>query len=312
MDRYTRFSLRGSEIVFIRRGWFNCNSILLVGGAGPVLVDTGHVAGAAETLALVRGASVDAADLRLIVNTHCHWDHFGGTQTLQAVSGAPLATSAATADIFARNDRRAMWPDYFGVDVTPPTADVCWQDGDVVELGGLPFTVLAAPGHAPDAIALYQPEMALLVSADALHERDCGVLNVAVHGEGVVDAAAATIERFAALPLDVVLPGHGPVIDDPADSLTAVAQRLAQFRRDPRELIGHFARRVTMAALMELQPVSCSDFLALVQQDPWVADYAPRFGYSDGERFLRDRLDEFLARDLVYEDDGLLRSRVPR
>lgn len=302
-----------SEIRFIERGWLNSNNILLVGGDGPVIVDTGHHADVYQTATLIERQGVNPRNLALIVNTHCHWDHFGGNRYLRELSGAPLATSAATADIFARNDRRAMWLSYFNVDATPLMADVTWQDGERVELAGLRFDVLAAPGHAPDAIALYQPDNRLLISADALHEKDCGVLNTAVHGDETLDAAMETVERLRRLDLRVVLPGHGPPITDPAASLNALAARLARFRRDPEALAWHFVRRVAMAAVLEMQPVTRADFISKVAAVQWVADYAPRCGYgTDYARFVADRLDEFGERGLLRERSGFLESAVPR
>lgn len=302
-----------SAIIFIERGWYSANHVLVVGGRpGPVLIDTGHHEDTARTLDAIAAHRVDPTTLRLIVNTHCHWDHCGGNAALRACSGAPIAAGAATADIFARNDQRAMWLDYFGVTHTPLPADICWQDGDVVTLGGLPFEVIAAPGHAPDAIALYQPDARILISADALHDGDCGVLNEAVHGPDVLETAVATVERFAMYSVDVALPGHGPAITDVAASVAALRRRLHSFQADRRQLAWHFARRVSMAALLEIQPVNQSDYLAAARGWPWVADYAPRCGYTDGERFLSDLLDEFLARGLIVAQNGLLTSLVLR
>lgn len=59
------------HIHFLQRGWINSNTVLITGGAGPVVVDTGHPSNAAETVQLI-GQSVDLAAIRLIVNTHCH------------------------------------------------------------------------------------------------------------------------------------------------------------------------------------------------------------------------------------------------
>ncbi|HUM69843.1 MAG TPA: MBL fold metallo-hydrolase, partial [Chloroflexota bacterium] len=87
-------------------------TVIITGGAGAVVVDTGHPSSAAETVWLI-GQVVDLAELRLIVNTHCHWDHIGGNGALRDVSGAQTATSAATARILKAHDRRLMWLDYF-------------------------------------------------------------------------------------------------------------------------------------------------------------------------------------------------------
>jgi glyoxylase-like metal-dependent hydrolase (beta-lactamase superfamily II) len=300
------------SVKFIQRGWFNSNHILITGGDGPVIVDTGHRADAAETVCLLRAAGVEPATIRLIVNTHCHWDHYGGNRALQALSGAPVATGAATADIFARNDQRAMWLDYFGVTAEPVTADITWQDGDEVEWGGLRFQVIAAPGHAPDAIALFQPDHRLLLCADALHENDCGILNVAVHGEAALAEAMATVERFRELGVALALPGHGPPITNVVGSLDRLAQRLARFQRDPAHLAWHLSRRVMMAYLLGWQPIGRTALIGRVSPWPWADEYAGRCGYQDVYLFLNGLLDDFVARGIAREVAGALTSIIPR
>lgn len=301
------------NISFVERGWSNSNTIVVYGNGTFGVIDTGHPADVAETLALLEAAGVTLAQVSLVVNTHCHWDHFGATDAVRALSGAPLAVSAATADIFARRDRRALWFDYFGVDFLPPKpADRCWSPGETVRVAGLPFEVLAAPGHAPDGIALYQPDQRLLISADALHERDCGVINVAVHGEEALDAALDTVARFMRCDVALALPGHGPAITDVTASLQALQARLERFRREPRRLALHLARRVTMAALLEMQPVRREQFLATTAALPWVADYAPRCGAADARQFVAERLEAFERRGLVRQEGNHLLSTIPR
>ena len=93
-----------AEIRFIQRGWLNCNSILIQGGDGPVIVDTGHPQDADETVRLVRRAGVDPASLRLIVATHCHLDHHGGNAALQRQLSRGAATTPQGALLFGGSD----------------------------------------------------------------------------------------------------------------------------------------------------------------------------------------------------------------
>jgi glyoxylase-like metal-dependent hydrolase (beta-lactamase superfamily II) len=300
------------NIHFIQRGWFNSNHILMTGEAGVVLVDTGHRQDVAETLRLIVAAGVDPASIRLIVNTHCHWDHCGGNETIRVLSGAKVIMSEKTADLFHTNDRRAMWLDYFGAEMAMLTADFTLRDGDEIELAGLPFQVLAAPGHAPDAVALFQLEQRLLICADALLENgDCGILNTAVHGPHILDEAIATLEKFAQLDAAIALPGHGNIITDVPGSIALLQRRLASFQEEPARMAWHLLRRVFMTYLMMVQPICRHDLIAHALQAPWLQDYAPQCSL-DPEPLAQQILDEFIQRHLAREEEGMLVSLVPR
>jgi glyoxylase-like metal-dependent hydrolase (beta-lactamase superfamily II) len=84
-----------------------------------------------------------------------------------------------------------------------------------------PFEVVATPGHAPDHLAF--------VAAGV------GFTGDAVLGEGSVFVMGqladylAGLERLRALGLELIAPGHGPVVDDPEAKLTQyIEHRLAR------------------------------------------------------------------------------------
>ena len=297
---------------FLQRGWHNANHVLLLGGDGVVLVDTGGDEDGTVLLEMMEKEGVTAAALSLIVNTHSHWDHCGGNRTLKALSDAPLAASALSADWFAGQERRLTWLDYFAVPFEFIPADIIWQAGDEVQLGEWVWQVIAIPGHAPDAIALYQREQKLLISADALHLNDCGIINVAVHGWQALDAAATTIAHLQQLDIALALPGHGPLITDAAASLERVATLLAQFRADPEKLVRHLVRRVFIATLLARQPVGRSALLEWMLALPWTTDYLPTTGYPDAAAQLHDLLATFIRQGVIVEEDGRLMCTVPK
>lgn len=300
------------NIHFIQRGWFNSNHILMMGEDGAVLVDTGHRQEVAETQRLLTAAGIDPTSIHLIVNTHCHWDHCGGNKAIQALSGAKVMMSEQTADLFQRHNRRAMWLDYFGAEMEMLTADTTLNDGDEIELAGMPFQVMAAPGHAPDAIALFQPAHRLLICADALLENgDCGILNTAVHGPHVLDEAIATLDKFAQLDAAIALPGHGGIITDVPGNIALLRQRLAAFQAEPARMAWHLLRRVFMTYLMMVQPICRRDLIAHARQTPWLQDYAPQCGL-DAEPLAQQIIDEFIQRQLAREEEGMLISLVRR
>ncbi|MEM9593339.1 MAG: MBL fold metallo-hydrolase [Acidobacteriota bacterium] len=304
---------------FLERGWFSANHVLLTGGEGPALVDTGHFRDLEATEAALRSAGVHPEELQVIVNTHCHADHWGGDRHLLERSGADFACGEDTADLFTRRDLRAMWLDYFGgegryydLDQLPPKIHRTFTPGETVELGAFRFEVLAAPGHAPDSIALFEREHAVLISADALMEGDCGVLNVAVHGEGVVEQALDTVARFRGLGATVALPGHGPPIADVDGSLDALERRLLEFQRRPDKLARHLVARCIVTSLMAMQPMARGPVLDALAAGQWARDYAPRLGFEPGALVSRT-LAELEGRGVVGEDaDGLLVAHVRR
>jgi len=133
-----------------------------------------------------------------IALTHGHADHTEGLPALARATGAPVAAMEHAADV------RLADGETFG-----------------------PLTAIATPGHAPDHLAF--------VLGGACFTGD------AVLGEGSVFVAPdpgalrgylAALERLAALDLDVLCPGHGPVVGDPAAKLDQyIRHRLDRERR---------------------------------------------------------------------------------
>ena len=74
-----------------------------------MLVDTGHVVHAEQTVALVRHA-LRGEPLARIVNTHLHTDHCGGNAALQRAFGVPIIVPPGNADAVASWDTRAPDP----------------------------------------------------------------------------------------------------------------------------------------------------------------------------------------------------------
>jgi glyoxylase-like metal-dependent hydrolase (beta-lactamase superfamily II) len=91
-----------------------------------------------------------------------------------------------------------------------------------------PFSVLATPGHSADSVCLVWEERVCFAGDTVL---GTGSVFIAP-GEGSLSAYLESLRRLRALPLEVLCPGHGPYVWDPAAKLDEyIAHRLDRERR---------------------------------------------------------------------------------
>jgi len=216
-------------------------NIFLVGGPGDwALIDAGGPAGADRVLANAADAGAAAGDIRRIILTHSHHDHSAGADELKRLTGARLAGSELLARALGGDAeaRRRL----FVRDRPPLEVEETIADGDEVSVGPYTLTVLATPGHIPDAITL----VGEVAGRKAAFTGDTAIGDQA-GASGVVgwldghwgsnpNHLVAGIERIAAHGPDLLLPGHGEPIDG-ADrvrrSLQHCIERLRQLLAIP-------------------------------------------------------------------------------
>jgi glyoxylase-like metal-dependent hydrolase (beta-lactamase superfamily II) len=99
------------------------------------------------------------------------------------------------------------------------------RPGEGEEAG--PFSAIATPGHSPDSVCL------LLGRACFSGDTVLGMGSVFIGpGEGSMSAYLDSLRRLASLDLEVLCPGHGPYVWDPAAKLEEyLAHRLQRERR---------------------------------------------------------------------------------
>lgn len=91
-------------------------------------------------------------------------------------------------------------------------------DGDVVSAGNLDVQVLTTPGHTSDSLCFFIPADGSLLTGDTILGRGTTVV---MHPDGRVGDYLASLKRLEALhDVSIVLPGHGPTVEDPAAVLS--------------------------------------------------------------------------------------------
>ena len=240
-------------ITVFERGWLSSNNVLLHGeGEGAVLVDSGHVRHAAQTVALVQSALRNEA-LATVVNTHLHSDHCGGNASLQRAFGCQLHIPPGQWHAVQAWDEVALSYAPTGQHCERFTADASLQPGQVLRAGRQQWLALAAPGHDPHSLILFNAEEGVVITADALWERGFGVVFPELEGEPGFDDVEQVLSLIESLGARRAIPGHGAPFDDVAGALVQARQRLAAFRADPVRHARHAMRALVKYHLLEEQ-----------------------------------------------------------
>lgn len=253
-------------VTFFERGWLSSNNVLLQDENQAVLVDTGYHSHALQTLSLLKG-SLSGKPLTRVINTHLHSDHCGGNAQLQlSYPSIHIDIPPGHADLVDSWDINGL--------TYKPTGQHCprfiksgvVQDGDSFQVGKFTWRIHAAPGHDPHSIILFNEELRLLISADALWENGFGVVFPEIEGINAFDEVEKTLNIIEALNPRLVLPGHGGGFLEVDQALARARSRLAQFRSSPEKHASYASKVLLKFKLLDFQTCELSEFHKWTEQ----------------------------------------------
>ncbi|MEQ1691975.1 MAG: subclass B3 metallo-beta-lactamase [Gemmatimonas sp.] len=124
------------------------SAILITSPAGHVLIDGGLPESAPKILQSITALGFRVQDVKLILNSHDHYDHVGGIAELARASGATVAASPSSA-VTMRNGRSGPNDPQFGLLLPFPkvTRVETVADGDTLRVGPLAVVAHFTPGH---------------------------------------------------------------------------------------------------------------------------------------------------------------------
>jgi glyoxylase-like metal-dependent hydrolase (beta-lactamase superfamily II) len=278
--------LNQAGVTCFERGWLSSNNVLIRGDGPNALVDSGYAAHATQTAALVQAALGEQA-LELLLNTHLHSDHCGGNAALQQMYPAlntliPPGLAASVTDW----DPVALTFEPTGQFCPPFTHQGLLQPGTSMQLGSLSWDVHAAKGHDPHSIVLFQPELRLLISADALWENGFGIVFPELEGISGFDEVADTLALIDDLNPAIVIPGHGAVFQDVPAALARARSRLKQFVQNPEKHRRHALKVLVKFKLLEWQSITVPAIHEWMLQTRYFALAMPSDVHADPDRSL--------------------------
>lgn len=125
-------------------------ALLITSPQGHVLIDGALPNSAPLILANIRALGFDPRDIRLILNSHAHFDHAGGIAAVQHVSGARVAASEPSARELERGTSVPGDPQHGILLDFPAARDVQrFVDGETLRVGPIALTARLTPGHTP-------------------------------------------------------------------------------------------------------------------------------------------------------------------
>jgi hydroxyacylglutathione hydrolase len=208
-------------------------------GTRVALVDCGSEDSQRDLVAALRQLEIKRERISLVVLTHEHAGHAGGAAAFPdaLLVAHPLAAAKL------RNGEEPLTK----LSAARPP-DIELPEGGGIRIGGFSFDVLHTPGHTSGSICLYERSRALIVTGDTVLAR--GTLPV-VTQNGSSGEQLESLERLASLRARLLLPGHGPLSDDPAADIAGTAatvrSRLGGVADQHRTGVEGFAARTRTA-----------------------------------------------------------------
>lgn len=200
-----RFWVRRSRL-------YHYNSAVIEGDNLTVLIDPGIYPD--ELQQIEQFARRERTPPIAIVLTHGDWDHVLGPERLLAddiithtsYPTEMITKSESTLRQLTQWERNAAILRTKPFVLPKPTRLV--EHGGVIDVAPFHFTVIHAPGHAPEQIALYEPEQGILWAADMLSDIEIPFVCSSVR------AYINTLQCLRSLSIEAAIPGHGSVLRD--------------------------------------------------------------------------------------------------
>jgi metallo-beta-lactamase class B len=126
------------------------SAVLITSRDGHVLID-GDLPQSAPLIAQhVQQLGFNIEDVKLILNSHVHYDHAGGIAELQQLTGAKVVASDIAAKVLRTGKTGRNDPQFEIIKTYPPVSSVeALGARETVNVGKLQLKVIHTPGHTP-------------------------------------------------------------------------------------------------------------------------------------------------------------------
>ena len=177
---------------------------------GAILLDGTMEENVPAIEANIKSLGVKLSDVKILLNSHAHFDHADGLAHLKRDTGATMM--AMKGDVWALENGKHFGDQNYVGTFLPVKVDRVLTDGAKVTLGGVTMTALATPGHTSGCTTWVLPVRIKAGIKTVVFPCSMTVAGNKLVGNkqypGIVADFRRTFDRMAKLKADVVLPAH--------------------------------------------------------------------------------------------------------
>jgi metallo-beta-lactamase class B len=195
-------------------GMAGVSTFLIVTPKGDILTDGGLPESVDAIEKNIQTLGFKLSDIKILLNSHAHFDHSGALARLKADTGAKFYASAGDKPFLESG--HITYGLSSQIDTTPVHVDHVVADGDTVKLGGVTLTAHLTPGHTTGDTTWTMP---LTVDGVAHQVMFFGSLTVAAPLVGnaaypqIASDYRASFAKMKTLKADIFLAPHGDQFD---------------------------------------------------------------------------------------------------
>jgi metallo-beta-lactamase class B len=192
-------------------GMAGVSAFLIVTPKGDILTDGGLPESAPFIEKNIQALGFKLSDVKILLNSHAHFDHSGGLAKLKADTGAKFIASTGDQP-FLESGHIPYGPSSL-IDTTPIKLDRAVKDGDTISLGGVTMTAHVLPGHTKGCTTWTMPLTDAGVTHKVMFFCSISVAGNPIAGKlaypTIVSDYRASFARLKTMDADIFLAPHG-------------------------------------------------------------------------------------------------------
>lgn len=216
----TEVHLKMAVVHRIRLG--TCNTYLIQGNNGYILVDAGNANKEGVFFDYLRKHNISPGEITLIVITHVHFDHVGSLGAIKNSCNCPAAVHKREANLLREGrfimppgtnlfgkaisfiGKRIAWSGFFKYNAVEPDIEIS-EETDLGEFG-VNGSIVPTPGHTEGSMSVVLPTGEAFVGDLAVNFLGSVFPPFAEN----VPELMASWRKIAMLGANTIFPGHGP------------------------------------------------------------------------------------------------------